>query len=54
MLRVCVSIAVVVGLTAAYVVHPVAGWVSLGSTFAFLVARRVKKGQLSPADFEAR
>ena len=54
MLRVSVSIAVVVVLTAAYVVNPVAGWVSLGSTFAFLTARRAKKAQLSPADFEAR
>ena len=54
MLRVSVSIAVVVVLTAAYVVNPVAGWVALGSTFAFLTARRVKKAQLTPADFEAR
>jgi hypothetical protein len=54
MLRVCVSVAVLVVLTSAYVVNPVAGWVALGTTFAFLTARRVKKTELSPADFEAR
>lgn len=54
MLRVSVSIAVLVVLTTAYVVNPVAGWVCLGSTFAYLTARRVRKAQLTPADFEAR
>ena len=54
MIRVAASIAVLVVLTAAYVVNPVAGWVALGSTFFILTARRVKKAQLTPADFEAR
>ena len=53
-MRVCVSIAVLVGLTSAYVVNPIAGWVALGSTFAFLIARRVRKTQFRPAEFEAR
>ena len=54
MLRVSVSIAVLVVLTTAYVVNPVAGWVALGSTFAILTARKVRRAQLSPADLEAR
>jgi hypothetical protein len=54
MLRVFVSVAVLVVLTAAYVVNPVAGWVSLGSTFAFLTVKRARKTQLSTAEAEAR
>ena len=54
MLRVCVSVGVLVVLTSAYVVNPVAGWVALGSTFAFLTARRIRKPQFRPAEFEAR
>ena len=54
MVRVSASIVVLAVLTAAYVVNPVAGWVALGSTFAILTARRVKKAQLTPADFQAR
>ena len=54
MLRVFVSVAVLAGLTSAYVVNPIVGWVALGSTFAFLAARRAKKTELTPADFEAR
>ena len=54
MLRVCVSVAVLVGLTSAYVANPVVGWLALGSTFAYLAARRVKKTELRPAELEAR
>jgi hypothetical protein len=52
MVRVTVSIAVLVVLTAAYVVEPVAGWGALGSTFAILAARRLKKTPLREADLE--
>jgi hypothetical protein len=54
MLRVFVSVAVLVGLTSAYVVNPVAGWVLLGSTFAYLAVRRLKKTELRTADLEAQ
>jgi hypothetical protein len=54
MLRVFVSVAVLVVLTSAYVVNPVAGWVLLGSTFAYLAVRRLKKTELRTADLEAQ
>lgn len=54
MLRVSVSVAVLVGLTSAYVFNPIAGWAALGTTFAYLAVRRGKKTELRTADLEAQ
>ena len=54
MMRVCVSVAVLVGLTSAYVLNPIAGWAALGTTFAYLAVRRGKKAELRTADLEAQ
>ena len=43
MVRVCVSVAVLVVLTSAYVTSPSAGWVGLAATFVVLAAWRLKK-----------
>ena len=54
MLRVCVSVALLVVLTRRMSSTRLrVGW-RLVPTFAFLTARRVKKTELTPADFEAR
>ena len=50
MLRVCASVVVIVMLTSAYVVNPLAGWVALAATSVFLVGWRWKKNASSSAE----
>ena len=54
MLRVCVSVAVLVMLTSAYVASPPAGWVGLAVTSVALFAWRSKKIGLDAAETQTR
>lgn len=54
MMRVCVSVAVLVVLTSAYVASPPAGWVTLAATFVALAAWRLKKTGLGAAQTQTR
>jgi hypothetical protein len=54
MVRVCVSVAVLVVLTSAYVTSPPAGWVGLAATFVVLLAWRSKKTGLDAAQTQTR
>ena len=49
-MRVCVSVAVLVMLTSAYVASPPAGWVGLAATFVLLLGWRLKKASLQSAE----
>jgi hypothetical protein len=50
MLLVCVSVAVIIMLTSAYVASPPAGWVALEATFVCLMGWRLKKGGVNSAE----
>ena len=50
MLRVCSSVVVILMLTSAYVVNPLAGWVALAATSVFLVGWRWRRNASSSTD----
>jgi len=54
MLRVCISVAVLVVLTSAYVASPPAGWVGLAATSVALFTWRSKKTSLDAAETQMR
>jgi hypothetical protein len=52
MMRVFVSVAVVAGLTAAYVVSPLGGWLALSTLTVLLLARRAARKVADAAEAE--